>query len=280
MATTKKFSHPMLSRTLADIFEQLKHNIAPGSTYGQLFYSTSVAFTDPDTQQEKNILFKLAGYGSAITALIENHVYLVLGRLIPRKTKSTPVLHYGSTLIRSLTLAMSKQEVSKTKGGANNEILHVVLKHTNYDPLVKTQVQFKAMYHIGNRKNLANTFGLFKLGREILISGNIVGYNEEQHMWIINASNFCLCYLWTPVKYDPKPEPTDIQTEALAIRNPVSDLSGGPEQLTSQLYPTQDKKEDNYYATVTSTSGKKRTQKAILADEKRAKKALPSTRAT
>jgi hypothetical protein len=41
------------------------------------------------------------------------------------------------------------------------------------------------MYHIGGRKNLANTFGLFQLGREVLISGNIVGYTEQEYMWIV-----------------------------------------------------------------------------------------------
>jgi hypothetical protein len=44
------------------------------------------------------------------------------------------------------------------------------------------------MYNIGARKNLANTFGLFQLGHKVLISGNIVGYAQEEYMWIISVS--------------------------------------------------------------------------------------------
>jgi hypothetical protein len=53
----------------------------------------------------------------------------------------------------------------------------------------KAQVQFNTQYIIGGRKNLANTFGLFQLGREILISGHITGYEHAQFMWIVTVSN-------------------------------------------------------------------------------------------
>jgi hypothetical protein len=138
-------------------FSQLEHKIAPGSTYSQLFYSTSLAFTDPNTTQEKNILVKLCGYGSAITALIESHVYLVSGRLIPLNTKSTPVFHYDSDTIIDLGesekfthslcdkatviglgIVVSKKEINdqESSSGSTTPILQVVLQHTDYDPLV------------------------------------------------------------------------------------------------------------------------------------------------
>ncbi|OAV85040.1 hypothetical protein PTTG_30845 [Puccinia triticina 1-1 BBBD Race 1] len=63
----------------------------------------------------------------------------------------------------------------------------VTVQHTDYDPLTKQQVQFKTQYKIGGQNILANTFGLFQIGREVLISGNICGYGQEAFMWIVNA---------------------------------------------------------------------------------------------
>ncbi|KAA1100639.1 hypothetical protein PGTUg99_006970 [Puccinia graminis f. sp. tritici] len=219
MASQKKLSHPMLGRTISDIFEQLEQKINPGSTYGQIFYSTSVAFTDPETQQEKNILVKLCGYGSAITALVENHVYLVSGRFIPRNIKTTPVFHYDAdtiidlgetaqftqsmcdkSTVVGLGVVVSKKEVASSETGSASKILHVILQHTDYDPVV----QFKSLYHVGGRKNLANTFGLFQLGREVLISGNIVGYSEDSYMWIINFRSQSTTTQTTPSTQRPE----------------------------------------------------------------------------
>ncbi|KAA1077943.1 hypothetical protein PGT21_024323 [Puccinia graminis f. sp. tritici] len=292
---------------------QLEHKINPGSTYGQLFYSTSVAFTDPETQQEKNILVKLCGYGSAITALIENHIYLVSGRFIPRNIKTTPVFHYDSdtvidlgetaqfsqsmcdkSTVVGLGLVVSKKEVTDNDGASPSKILHVILQHTDYDPVV----QFKSLYHVGGRKNLANTFGLFQLGREVLISGNIVGYSEDLFMWIVNAISISV----TSGSQSNTTQTAHItQRPELASRRPGFRISiedqPGPSHSHSevdnsaniQVRMTEDGdvhatnnqnnseaalQSDNYYDSIASTSGKKRTKKAILADAKRAKKNL------
>ncbi|EFP85827.1 uncharacterized protein PGTG_11583 [Puccinia graminis f. sp. tritici CRL 75-36-700-3] len=316
MSSVKKFSHPMLSRTVADIFEQLEHKITPGSTYGQLFYSTSLAFTDPNTTQEKNILVKLCGYGSAITALIESHVYLVSGRLIPLNTKSTPVFHYDSNTIIDLGesakftqslcdkatviglgIVVSKKEINgqESSSGSTTPILQVVLQHTDYDPLAKAQVQFQTIYNIGSRKNLANTFGLFQLGREIMISGNIVGYAEENFMWIVSAISVSVTSghqssLSQPSQQSNKAQPytrrpglISIEDSSTAKLSPafveptaklgsVVNLGLNPEPSALDPTPVTETASDNYYQTVASTSGKKRTKKAILADAKKALK--------
>ncbi|EFP74868.2 uncharacterized protein PGTG_01461 [Puccinia graminis f. sp. tritici CRL 75-36-700-3] len=316
MATQKKLSHPMLGRSISDIFEQLEQKINPGSTYGQLFYSTSVAFTDPQTQQEKNILVKLCGYGSAITALIENHVYLVSGKFIPRNIKTTPVFHYDSDTIINLgetaqfsqsmcdkpsvlglDVVVSKKEVIDSDGDCASKTLHVILQHTHYDPVTKSQVQFKSLYHVGGRKNFANTFGLFQLGREVLISGNIVGYSEDQFMWIVNAISISITSgsqstttqssrsTQKPelvsrrpglISIEDQPEPAHIEPQTQSIPNPGL-LT--PPNTVSQEAEVQSNTPDapesgNYYDSIVSTSGKKRTKKEILADAKRAKKNL------
>ncbi|KAA1106029.1 hypothetical protein PGT21_027161 [Puccinia graminis f. sp. tritici] len=293
---------------------ELEQKINPGSTYGQLFYSTSVAFTDTKTQAEKNILVKLCGYGSAITALIENHVYLVSGRFIPRNIKTTPVFHYdtnttldlGETTQLSQSIAdkstviglgvvVSKKEVLDADSSSAGKILHVILQHTDYDPLV---VQFKTLYYVGGRKNLANTFGLFQIGREVLISGNIVGYSEDLYMWIINAISVSVTSgsqsgVTSTSELGHKSNLPSRRPGLISIEDPGESLHTEPVResiMKPKDVPSKAELDsiadspcanpggsENYYATITPTSGKKRTQKQILADAKRAKKTLGST---
>ncbi|KAA1095966.1 hypothetical protein PGTUg99_036176 [Puccinia graminis f. sp. tritici] len=301
----------LTTSTLAQF--QLEQKITPGSTYGQLFYSTSVAFTDTETQQEKNILVKLCGYGSAITALIENHVYLVSGRFIPRNIKTTPVFHYdadttldlgettqlsqsiaGKSTVIGLGVVVSKKEVLDSDASSPAKILHVTLQHTDYDPLSKSQVQFKTLYHVGGRKNLANTFGLFQIGREVLISGNIVGYSEDLYMWIVNVlTSGSQSAVISTSELGNKSNLPSRRPGLISIEDrdksphiePVPDSIKKPKHAppTTEIDSTVDNacanpgESDNYYASITPTTGKKRTQKQILADAKRAKKNLGST---
>jgi hypothetical protein len=116
-----------------------------------------LAFSNPETKEEQNILVKLCGYGSAITALIKNHVYLVSGRLIPLNTPSTPVFHYDSdtvidlgesgkftqsmcdkATIIGLGIVISKKEINSAESNSTSAtpILQVVVQHTDYNPLV------------------------------------------------------------------------------------------------------------------------------------------------
>ncbi|KAA1114740.1 hypothetical protein PGT21_021159 [Puccinia graminis f. sp. tritici] len=163
--------------------------------------------TNPESREEKNILIKLCGYSSAATALLDNHIYCVSGCFIALNSNLTPVLHFDNETVISLGSAENFKGDLADKASvvgfgiviSQNEILEpgtnpntirnliVVLKHTDYDPVSKDQVQFKTEYKISGKKNLANTFGLFQLGREVLISGHISGYNQEQFMWTVNA---------------------------------------------------------------------------------------------
>ncbi|KAH9472071.1 hypothetical protein MJO28_016850 [Puccinia striiformis f. sp. tritici] len=313
MSLLKRLSHPMHTRTGADVLEELERNFSQGSAYGQMFYNSSIGFTDLETGQEKNILTKLCGYGPSSSGLVTNHVYMITGRMIAPNTKLTPVLHYDldtvipagnsdaftapladKTSVIGFGIVISRNEISEM---SNNSVLvknlYVVLQHTDYDPLTKQQVQFKAQYVISGRRNLANTFGLFQQGREVMISGVIAGYLQDQFMWKINAisvsvasghqstTNSILSSDKGLIQNRRKPGLVSVEgstqqpgldtiTETglipgdAAKSQPASDPASAFQPNLSQGTPPS-----NFYTDVPSTSVKKRTKRQILTEAKK-----------
>ncbi|OAV87911.1 hypothetical protein PTTG_29241 [Puccinia triticina 1-1 BBBD Race 1] len=103
------------------------------------------------------------------------------------ESETCPIKFSDKSSVVGFGIVTAKQEVPEELPNGTIKNLIVTVQHTDYDPSTKQQVQFKAQYKIGGRKNLANTFGLFQLGREVLLSGNICGYDQEAFMWIVNV---------------------------------------------------------------------------------------------
>ncbi|KAA1113193.1 hypothetical protein PGT21_024634 [Puccinia graminis f. sp. tritici] len=310
MSTQKRLSHPMTSRTILDIIDRLSQNIAPGSTYGQFYYSTSIPFTDSVTKEEKNILTKLCGYSSVLTALAENHIYMVSGRILAPNSKTTPVFHYegetivdlgdsenfkadltGKSSVLGFGVVVSKKEQTQESDSGPNPCRNL---HA------KGQVQFRAQYIISGRKNLANTFGLFQIGREVLISGHITGYDQDEYMWIVNALSVSIASGHQSgisqssssnakaatmrrrpglISLEDDNDPVGVNTGSAHNMPKANSISGEgangsgplPEPVTD---PGAVLSPGSYYKSLASTPSRKRTKKEILADAKRAKAAL------
>ncbi|OAV98419.1 hypothetical protein PTTG_25657 [Puccinia triticina 1-1 BBBD Race 1] len=230
--------------------------------------------------------------------------------MIAPNSNTTPVFHFDPDLILDVGeletcsikfsdkcsvvgfgIVIAKREVSKEVVNSTIKNLIVTLQHSDYDPLTKQQIQFKAQYKISGRRNLANTFGLFQLGREVLLSGNICGYDGESYMWMINTLAVSIASgnqtsgsiqsmvsgKTLPVRRRPglisledrgssSSKPIQINDETPTVVNnlPTSEPASGAGEGSAQ----------NYYDSIASTGSKKRTRKDILADAKRAKKDL------
>ncbi|OAV95307.1 hypothetical protein PTTG_03644 [Puccinia triticina 1-1 BBBD Race 1] len=230
--------------------------------------------------------------------------------LHPANSNVTPVFHYDADLILDIgesdtspikfadkssvvgfgiVTAKHKTREELPNGSVRN--LMVTVQHTDYDPLTKQQVQFKTQYKIGGQKNLANTFGLFQIGYEVLISGNICGYDQEAFMWIVNALSVSIASghqtntLSSNIKSNNnaamRRRPGLISLEDARSSASKAIQIDDETAKGSQVSPTTDEgpehsnvKSENYYNTIASTGSKKRSQKDILADAKRAKKEL------
>ncbi|PLW56495.1 hypothetical protein PCANC_04848 [Puccinia coronata f. sp. avenae] len=151
---------------------------------------------------------KLSGYGSAATGLQEDKMYIVSGRLVVSKHRTTGVLYYDSelnvlisdskTFTTSLAnktacwgfgIIVSRSEV--TEPGETSNVLMVTLRHTDYDNANKVSVDFDVRYRILGHRNLGKVFGLFQVGREVVITGYISGFEDKgSRVWIVTALSF------------------------------------------------------------------------------------------
>lgn len=136
-----------------------------GSAYGQFVYDTSVVFSDELTGAETAVMVNASGYGSEQTKLKDDHVVHLNGRFIPQtdiKDCPHPFVHFDQEL--SLTIGHADdftsslankvgvkgfgvviernivEVVSSSKPKQNN--LHVVVRHTDYDPIVSPHIQY------------------------------------------------------------------------------------------------------------------------------------------
>ncbi|PLW28556.1 hypothetical protein PCASD_18170 [Puccinia coronata f. sp. avenae] len=206
-SSLRKSSHPLFSQGPFDIKKQLSPILLSNSSYGQFPYKSSLVFNKELSLAEISMKLKLQGYSSAQTALLQDKIYYLSGRIIARNIKTAPTLFFDSQLnfpvansdgyTNSLAnkngcwgygIVIDKTEVPVTVPGGNSyKNLIVTLKHSDYDNNAKDVVEFKVRYTIAGNRNLGKTFGLFQLGREVLIAGLISGYDIKAYILEVTA---------------------------------------------------------------------------------------------
>ncbi|KAA1112641.1 hypothetical protein PGT21_004552 [Puccinia graminis f. sp. tritici] len=204
----RRIFHPATLHGPFDIIASLGQIGGGDTTYGQFQYDTTIGFTDPTHGDETNIMIKANCYGLVPSALQADKVYILHGRLIARNEDVPPVLFceqevtlnigdsstYMSALankvvIKGFGIVIKHEEVPGLGiGNAPQTNLHVVLRHTDYDNMSRSKVEFKITYIVLGNKILGKTFGLFCLGRETTILGYISGYISKDKMWEVKVT--------------------------------------------------------------------------------------------
>ncbi|WAR52950.1 hypothetical protein PtB15_2B378 [Puccinia triticina] len=206
-------SHPMYVMGPFDIIEIGNHVIAPGASYGQLNYLTSIVYNNPDAQGgQENVIVDLSGYGSRSTSLAQDRVYQLAGRFVGPNNGGDPIIFYEQALtlhIGESSAFLNSQSISLLAGkvavfgfgvvsqreevkaveinNAPQTNLHVTLRHTNYHVIKRERVEFETTYVVPGNAILRNTFGLLQIGREALIVGYMGGFDPQKHTWVVDA---------------------------------------------------------------------------------------------
>ncbi|OAV98631.1 hypothetical protein PTTG_25601 [Puccinia triticina 1-1 BBBD Race 1] len=177
----------LLCRAPFDISKALPPSITPGSAYEELLFESTLAFVDSNTGDDINmkINLQLQGYGSVATSLIQDKIYFLSGRLIALNAKIPPVFYFE----QDLTFPIADSEEEKDDSSATSKFNNLLVKihHTDYDVQTQNSVSFTVKYKVAGNRNLGKTFGLFQVGREVLISGYIARYSVEERMLQVNA---------------------------------------------------------------------------------------------
>ncbi|POW06723.1 hypothetical protein PSHT_10242 [Puccinia striiformis] len=215
MSSAKKINHPLYVRGPFDCYKRIDSKIddtktasPPSSQFGITNYLSAIAFLDPVAGIERNVKVRVSGFGSASagTALVQDNMYFLSGRMVLPDKKGTPTIYYDNELnfllgesdlvtqsianktsVWGFGNVLSKHEVNEL--GNNYKTLLVVLRHTDYDNDRKGPVNFDIHYRIPGNKNLGKAFAIFQIGREIIIAGHITDYDKKAKVWMITALN-------------------------------------------------------------------------------------------
>ncbi|WAQ90526.1 hypothetical protein PtA15_12A516 [Puccinia triticina] len=172
---------------------------------------------------------KLQGYGSTATSLIEDKLTFPIA-----DSEGYPVSLANKAGVYGFGVVISKVEEkddSSVTSTFNN--LLVKIRHTDYDVQTRNSVSFIVQYKIAGNRNLAKTFGLFQVGREVLISGYIAGYNIDQHMLQVNALSVSLSSASSSSTAANAPEPGIVAGKG---RRPIQiDFGSDKEKATDHI---------------------------------------------
>ena len=134
-------------------------NVPDGGNYGQFTYQSSIAFIEPEANEETNICVDLSGYGSKAAALTPDTVYYLSGRLVG--VANAPVVFFeqqlnlpigksenymsalaGKVSVWGFGVVVARQEVRMPIPGVNSTQvnLKVTLQHSDYHNIVRGTV--------------------------------------------------------------------------------------------------------------------------------------------
>ncbi|KAH9448856.1 hypothetical protein Pst134EA_028150 [Puccinia striiformis f. sp. tritici] len=100
---------------------------------------------------------------------------------------------------------LSKHKVNEL-GSSYKTLLVVLWRHHDYGNDQKKSVHFDMPYQIPGNKNLGKAFGIFQIGREIIIAVHVTDYNKKAKVWMITALNAATAsgdHIWTNEEINP-----------------------------------------------------------------------------
>ncbi|KAH9815098.1 hypothetical protein DFH28DRAFT_1126459 [Melampsora americana] len=149
-------------------------------------------------------VIKCVAYGGTNIILDVDGVYYLKGRLLALNTKDIQKFYYkpdyqllantSENLVCNLANAVSvtRLGIIATRTSEvlepGKENIHLIVKHSDYNPDTQLQHSFDVEYRALWSKLMEKLQPLMTVGREVMLTGHIVGRNEAQHMWIVQVT--------------------------------------------------------------------------------------------
>ncbi|KAH9815300.1 hypothetical protein DFH28DRAFT_1126691 [Melampsora americana] len=149
-------------------------------------------------------VIKCVAYGGNDIILDVDGVYYLKGRLLALNTKEIQKFYYepdyqllantSENLVCNLANAVSVTGlgiiITRTSEvlEPGKENVSLIVKHSDYNPDTQSQDSFDVEYRALWSKLMEKLQPLMTVGREVMLTGHIVGRNESQQMWIVQVT--------------------------------------------------------------------------------------------
>ncbi|EGG03406.1 uncharacterized protein MELLADRAFT_65524 [Melampsora larici-populina 98AG31] len=196
-------SHPVTVSGVVEVATMLP----PADNRNYTYQSCTVAVTcngwDSDREAEYDGTF--TAYCSSVDAPLDGHCYVMKSRFLPDCRSADYAMYHeadhkilvgtsdsfagvlnNNTAVTGLGIVNSKSTIPDDATGKN--MLCFFMQHIDYKPQIREDYQFEMEYRIRPTRNLQSAQGLIQVGRETLINGFIVDWDDENNRWIVEVS--------------------------------------------------------------------------------------------
>ncbi|KAH9808489.1 hypothetical protein DFH28DRAFT_1099615 [Melampsora americana] len=201
VSAPKKRNHPFIISSLFDILENVGPE--PANLYGLRHSHTTIVTRDENGESVEWVV-KCVAYGGTDIVLDVDGVYYLKGRLLALNQKDTQKFFYepdyqllantSETLPCNLSNGVSvtglgiidSRTVEPVETGKVNVFL--IVRHSDYNPEIQAQSVFEVEYRSMWSKLMEKLQPLMVVGREVMLTGHIVGRNEIKNRWIVQMT--------------------------------------------------------------------------------------------
>ncbi|KNE94681.1 hypothetical protein PSTG_11956 [Puccinia striiformis f. sp. tritici PST-78] len=203
MATGRAPNHPVHVTGLFETLDESVPDSNRANQYGNVTTPSCVSCAGLSGSSPEDFELTLTTNTALNNVLEPASMYFLAGRLLAPNDGSTPTLAYQQpSVVRSgpagssapdftnkinvigLGLVTHRQDVVEN-ADEGSSYLAVTLQHSDWDSIARTHRPFTVRYIVPGSKIFIKTHGLYVIGREMEITGNLIDFDMEQFTAVV-----------------------------------------------------------------------------------------------
>ncbi|KAH9808991.1 hypothetical protein DFH28DRAFT_1086972 [Melampsora americana] len=199
---SKKRNHPFIILGVFDVLVKLEPDTA--NQYGTCTYQTAISTLSQDSSDIVEWVINAIAYVGPKTQLEAGNSYYLKGQLLAFNTSDTQNFYFepdhhvlvntsealpgglaNATSVTGVGLIISRS-VENVSAGKDN--VTIVVKHSDYNPASRSQETFEVQYRCNWSKLMEKLQVLLIPAREVVITGNVIGWNSTSHTWTVDIT--------------------------------------------------------------------------------------------
>ncbi|POW22211.1 hypothetical protein PSHT_01508 [Puccinia striiformis] len=203
MATGRAPNHPVHVTGLFETLDESVPDSNRANQYGNVTTPSCISCAGLSGSSPEDFELTLTTNMALNNVLDPSFMYFLAGRLLAPNDGSTPILSYqqtsvvhsgpagptapdftNKTNVIGLSLVINRQEVVDNADEASSH-LAVTLQHSDWDSIARTHRPFTVRYIVPGSKIFIKTHGLYIVGREMEITGNLIDFDMEQFTAVV-----------------------------------------------------------------------------------------------
>ncbi|EGG05211.1 uncharacterized protein MELLADRAFT_107853 [Melampsora larici-populina 98AG31] len=262
MSQPKPRKHSMMVFSTFDVFEAFDSVFVDGKSYGLQYAKASIVCFGLDNAPLIEYPVDLATHTGTTNPAKTDGVYAIRARMVASNSDARPKLYYEADHLNQVNVSNSfpgtftnntvvtalgivKEKKNMREAGYDKDTVVVLMEHSDYDPASGKNQMWITEYRIRPLIYLGNIQALFTAGKEIMVSGHILGFNHDELRFVCNVNSINVTSGHSGVGVGPSASVTNVEGDT--VKTPSGRARGkfySPKSPTKVSKPV-DSKNDN-----------------------------------